>query len=106
MVLFPYKHACFIAQIQENFIIGIMRGTHGIGSHILHEQQILLHGRKRKSAAKLGMILMAAEALNPELPSVQQDILPLNTDLTEACPINEIVRFPALRIQQNCIQQI
>jgi hypothetical protein len=52
------------------------------------------------------MILMAAEALNPELPSVQQDILPLNTDLTEACPINEIVRFPALRIQQNRIQQI
>ena len=37
MILFPYKETCLIAEIQKQFIVGIMGGSHRIGAHILHQ---------------------------------------------------------------------
>ena len=44
MVFLPDQDSLFITEIQKKLIIGIMHGPNGVGSQILYQHQIMLHG--------------------------------------------------------------
>ena len=100
MVFLPHQNPLFVAQIQKDLIIGIMRGADRIRPKILRGHKVILNRRVRKGAAELRMILVAAEALDKQLSSVQEKISSQNPDLPETHTVNEIVLlFPASVLQ-------
>ena len=70
MILLPHQDSLLVAKIQENLIVGIVGGAHGVGPQMPDQSQIPGHGRKGQSASKLRMILMAAYTLNAQGASV------------------------------------
>ena len=73
MIFLPDQDSLLITQIQENFIIGIMAGAHGICSQILHHIQIIIDGFIGKGTAKQRMILMAAKSLDQHGSAIDQN---------------------------------
>ena len=101
MTLLPYQHSRLVAQVKKNLIIGIVGGAHGVCPQLPHLQKILPHGLRREGTAKLGMILMSAEAFDPELLAVHQDVLPFHPHLSETESVNQIVfRLAAFILKQ------
>jgi len=70
MVFLPYQDALLIAQIQEDLIVGIVGGADGVGAHMPDQRQIGGHGGKGERAAKLRVILMAAQSLDMQRAAV------------------------------------
>ena len=96
MVLFPHKNAQLITQIQESGIIGIMAGTDGVGAHVQNQLKVIQHGFHRQRAPELSVILVPVQALDPDLLSVQEDILAAELHGAESNPVHKIVHSLAV----------
>ncbi len=106
MVFLPDKDSLFVAQIQKKLLIGIMGGSHGISSQILHNQDILPDGFQRKTAAELGMILVTAKAPDPKLTAIQKNILAPNFHLAKSETLHKIVYLLTGLILENSRKRI
>lgn len=100
VILLPYEDAQFVAQIEEYFVVGVVRRAHRIGAQVADEGKVVRHGSKGQRAAVLRVIFVTADALDPEGRAVEQDVLARKGDFAEAEAVDKVVKGYAAALQR------
>ena len=82
--LVEYVEPITVTQIIPPRIIWVVARAHGVDVELLHEHDVLHHRLKREGVARVGIVLVAVDAADPQGHAVEANLAVLHLDLAEA----------------------
>ena len=94
VVFLPHEDARLVAQIEKDFVVGIVGRAHRIGAQTAQQHEVIRHGGKGQRAAVVRVVLVAAHPADAQRRAVQKNAPALDAHLAQTHMVDEVVEHP------------